>query len=258
MSHPLIRAMIDELPVRGSDWPNRAQWESLFSQCLDLVYPESGKPAQVKQLPKPDPVRASASAPVEKIDLRKDRRPRQSTVAPPWTEQEFATLRDVILRRGSAADAKAALPGRGAGTVQSRYYTMKREMRAKGELREAVLKRPNPAQQISSETVVQRPVVNAPVSAPIVAPEPAAEAASYSDKAVLIRLRNLGHVDPWSPELDVELVELLLTGTKVGAAAEILEIPKDECVARFKRLCPDGGIDAQRQVLRLLKAQVSA
>lgn len=276
MSDPLVQALVDKLPDVGTRWPakDRATWLSILDQCFDLIYVD-GDEAPVKAIehvagevsierpmrsetvereaPPPPPDQAPPQHP--KIEpepsgpttMREVYRSRFE--APEWTEEELESIRRVIRTGGSARDAERLIEGRTKSAVHTRYYNLKKAMKAGGTL-DSPSKPPEPKpdpEPVPCEAQVTeqaKPFSN--------------EALPYSDKAIIARLRHLGHVEPWTPALDVELVDLLLTGTKSGAAAEILEISKDDVVARFKRLCPDTNPDAQRQVLRILKANAKA
>lgn len=80
------------------------------------------------------------------------------------------------------------------------------------------------------------------------------KAASGSDRLVRMHLRALGHVAPWTPALDLKLVEGLAAGDGLGTTAEALGIDRGECKLRWNELLPEVTIDGQTQLLATLRA----
>lgn len=62
--------------------------------------------------------------------------------------------------------------------------------------------------------------------------------------------------EDWTPERDLELVKHMCNRGKY-AAADALGCTAPECVARFKRLLPKPGLDAQRKLIARRRSQVS-
>lgn len=90
---------------------------------------------------------------------------------------------------------------------------------------------------------------------PIPGPEPtgAADRVPLADQGVHAHLDDIGSDATWTPELDLEMCELLVSGEKAGNVAAILEVDKDHVIARWKRLCPNTHIDEQTRLLKALR-----
>lgn len=77
-------------------------------------------------------------------------------------------------------------------------------------------------------------------------------------------LNALGYIDPWTPELDLELVERLGWGATLGMVALDFGIDTAVCKARYVQIktlaaCDSGsfGIDEQTRLLAVLRARVA-
>lgn len=74
-----------------------------------------------------------------------------------------------------------------------------------------------------------------------------------AERRVETMLNALGYVAPWDAGLDLEMVDLLVSGSSAAQAAQILEIKKNHLVDRWKRLLPEPTIENQQTLLTVLR-----
>lgn len=72
------------------------------------------------------------------------------------------------------------------------------------------------------------------------------------------RLNRLGNAAPFTPQVDLALLEGLAKGHKLGWISSDLGIDFEPLKARFVRLVPEPGIVAQDRVLTVLRARAKA
>jgi hypothetical protein len=72
------------------------------------------------------------------------------------------------------------------------------------------------------------------------------------------RLNRLGNAAPFTPQVDLALLEGLAKGHKLGWIASDLGIDFEALKARFAGLVPETGIVAQERVLTVLRARATA
>ncbi len=196
-------------------------------------------PAAESDAPPPPerPASPPAAAPVEKIDIPQAPKAKARS-ALRWTEEEDERAIQLTLEGKTAREVAAALGRPLSGTK----YRIGQNLRARIEARRG---QPAPAAPVTA-------------SAPTSAAAPCDASLSPSDRSVEARLNALGYVKPWDSTLDLEMVELLISGTKAAHAAEILEIPKHQVINRWHRLCPDPTFENQKRLITALRRRAAA
>ena len=81
---------------------------------------------------------------------------------------------------------------------------------------------------------------------------------SVAERAVHQRLDRLGNPGLWTVEADLELLEGLARGAKLGVVAREIEIDVDACKARVAALVPHPSPEEQAQVLKALRQRAGA
>ena len=191
--------------------------------------PEPAPGARVVRASKPEQGGALKEGVIKKLTggepiLARDRRRGR------WTQSEIEQLDAMIRADKPLREVRQRFPGRTPKAVDLRYYRTKRQLRDCGD-----------------KTTAPVPRGSAPAFDDSGRPGP--------DRAIEAHLNALGHVAPWDAALDAEMFELLTGGTKAAEAAGILEIHRDDVIARFRVLVIDDTIDTQARTLRILKAR---
>lgn len=79
-----------------------------------------------------------------------------------------------------------------------------------------------------------------------------------TEGAWLAHLDAVGNPPPFSPAVDLALVEGLAQGRALSSVAALLHVPPDGVRARFLALLPIAGIEAQRGLICALRRRVAA
>lgn len=176
----------------------------------------------------------------------------------PWEAQEDERLVAMFARGLTGAQVAAAL-GRPVGAIYARRAALRKrgdpEICApahKSNDHQMTPPAPNRVSETPKTEHVAR-VVSAPVTRPI--PEP--DGTPGWQRELCARLNALGHVAPWTPALDLRLAEGLGAGRKIADLAQGLGVTPEQARARWGRLLPEPGIEAQARLLDELRARAA-
>jgi len=190
--------------------------------------------------------------------------------APRWSDKEIATAKR-LLREGAGPKEISRAVGRSYQATSFKLRSLRKEV-AEEDAGGAEARPAEPGPQVPPAGVspATPKAPEAAASGRQGAPVLAATDAPMSDRQVETvqpaggllarrmierRLDKLGYAAGWDPDLDLEMVELLLGGTKAQDVAIILEMTRDQVVKRFQDLCPDPTIDKQEKLLGVLRAR---
>jgi|GEM_PF-4373740 hypothetical protein len=150
-----------------------------------------------------------------------------------WTDKQDGYLLD-LRAKGMTIRQIAAVMGRTEKSVSLRFY---KRLKSRGKTHASATTLPPPA--ASDDRPAGDRVMPAP--APAVPPTPPAPMTPLRQRMLEIRLNNLGHVAPWTPETDLALVEAAMAGrTALTEFAEYIGVDRPRAVARFNDL--SGGL----------------
>lgn len=210
--------------------------------------PKQVPQAEVTAAPAPSPA-AAAPAPALRVGEQ-------------WTEEEDARL---LLLFGDGKTGKEVASALGRPVPGT--YKRKKKLDASG------LRAPAAPGHANENAKVEHvaPVVSAPPppapapSVPLVraAPAPAPGGAGLDgtpmwQRQLRAHLNALGHVAPWTPALDLRLVEGMLRGDGATVVAEALGVDRRAAVARMRALLPEPGIEAQARLAVELRRRAAA
>jgi hypothetical protein len=187
----------------------------------------------------------------------------------PWTAADDDWLVEAVAQNrvsrakpyGAMMEAAAAHLGRSAGTISNRtssvlkdrILTREREIRRSARPADAPPRAPTAAEAVAApqpvRAVVEAVVPPAPPFDPVV---------PVWRREIEDRLNRLGNAAPFTPQVDLALLEGLAKGHKLGWISSDLGIDFEPLKARFVRLVPEPGIVAQDRVLTVLRARAKA
>lgn len=207
----------------------------------------------VTAVPKPKIERAEGVAPLAAVAT-----PARPPHPNAWSEDELG-----VLRAGLAAavpvSALAKKIGRPLPGTQQKIKLLRRA----GVLPPGRGKAGAPvAPPVAPRAVPVAPLAAkaAPASLPVIGTVPPFDPGKPAWwRQIEAHLNALGHVSPWTPALDLALVEGLAQGTPKNLLADQLGVEVSAIKQRFIALTPDGvTINAQAQLLEVLRAWAEA
>lgn len=244
-------------PQVVAHFAERAMAEA-FLEFLDLGGGPDADPD-----PDPDEAEAPAPSPVPEVAAAPEQEAAAVEVDPEdWTEADLAGAFARLARKERVKDV-AADYGKSWTALRGRWAA---EMSARRQ----------GAARAASKPVAPKPEVKparaetpkgTPEPGPVIAPPaPAAgmsgfvvdlDKAQGAEKLLRMHLRAVGYAAPWTPALDLQLVEGLARGDGLGATAAGMQMPLDACRARWQALLPEVTLDGQARLLATLKALVA-
>jgi hypothetical protein len=186
----------------------------------------------------------------------------------PWTAADDDWLVDAIAQNrvsrakpyGAMMEAAAAHLGRSAGTISNRtssvlkdrILTREREIRRSARPADAPPRAPMAAEAVAAPQPV-RAVVEA-----VVPPAPPVDpGVPVWRREIEDRLNRLGNAAPFTPQVDLALLEGLAKGHKLNWISADLGIDFVDLKRRFALLVPEPGIAAQARVLNMLRLRAA-
>jgi hypothetical protein len=187
----------------------------------------------------------------------------------PWTAADDDWLVDAIAQnRVSRAkpydammEAAAAHLGRSAGTISNRTSSVLKDriLTREGEIRRSARPADAPPRAPTAAEAVAAPQPVRAVVEAVVPPAPQFDpVVPVWRREIEDRLNRLGNAAPFTPQVDLALLEGLAKGHKLGWISSDLGIDFEPLKARFVRLVPEPGIVAQDRVLTVLRARAKA
>ena len=154
----------------------------------------------------------------------------------------------------------ASTLGRGLAATTARSTALRNRIMARaGEFRP--LARPAdapPRAPTAAEAVAAPQPVGAVVEAVVPPAPPFDPGVPVWRREIEARLDRLGNAAPFTPQVDLALLEGLAKGHKLGWISTDLGIDFEALKARFRQLVPEPGIVAQDRVLTVLRARATA
>ena len=191
----------------------------------------------------------------------------------PWTAADDDWLVEAVAQnRVSRAkpydammEAAAAHLWRSAGTISNRTSSVLKDriLTREGEIRRSARPADAPPRAPTAAEVVAAPepdpeLVRAVVEAVVPPAPPFDPGVPVWRREIEDRLNRLGNAAPFTPQVDLALLEGLAKGHKLGWISSDLGIDFEPLKARFVRLVPEPGIVAQDRVLTVLRARATA
>ncbi len=187
----------------------------------------------------------------------------------PWTATDDDWLVDAIAQnRVSRAkpydammEAAAAHLGRSAGTISNRTSSVLKDriLTREGEIRRSARPADAPPRAPTAAEVVAAPEpVRAVVEAVVPPAPPFDPGVPVWRREIEDRLNRLGNAAPFTPQVDLALLEGLAKGHKLGWISTDLGIDFEALKTRFRQLVPEPGIVAQDRVGAVLRARATA
>lgn len=236
-------------PVEAGPESNAAFLRRLSETRTDtFVVPKGlGETSEPEPPVKPQPAPANPAPTARAAKAAKAQANRNGL---PWEAHED----DEIVRRRAAGEAIGAIA---AALGRTYAATDLRARKVLGErIAAAKAAEPPPTPPHVSETPKTEHVARV-VSAPVTRPLPGPDAAPGWLRELRARLNDLGHVAPWTPALDLRLAEGLGAGRKLADLAPVLGVTPKQAGARWRRLLPEPGIEAQQRLLAELRARAA-
>jgi hypothetical protein len=186
----------------------------------------------------------------------------------PWTAADDDWLVDAIAANRITGqrtyrdmmEHAASTLGRGLAATTARSTALRNRIMARaGEFRP--LARPAdapPRAPMAAEAVAAPQPVRAVTEAVVPPAPPFDPGVPGWRREIEDRLNRLGNAAPFTPQVDLALLEGLAKGHKLGWISSDLGIDFEPLKARFVRLVPEPGIVAQDRVLTVLRARAKA
>ncbi len=191
----------------------------------------------------------------------------------PWTVADDDWLVEAIAQNrvsrakpyGAMMEEAAAHLGRSAGTISNRtssvlkdrILTREREIWRSARPADAPPRAPTAAEVVAAPEPDPE-LVRAVVEAVVPPAPPFDPGVPVWRREIEDRLDRLGNAAPFTPQVDLALLEGLAKGHKLGWISTDLGIDFEPLKARFVRLVPEPGIVAQDRVLTVLRARATA
>jgi hypothetical protein len=151
----------------------------------------------------------------------------------------------------------ASTLGRGLAATTARSTALRNRIMARaGEFRP--LARPADAPPTAAEAVAAPQPVRAVTEAVVPPAPPFDPGVPVWRREIEDRLNRLGNAAPFTPQVDLALLEGLAKGHTAGWISTDLGIDFDALKVRFRQLVPEPGIVAQDRVLTVLRARATA
>lgn len=147
----------------------------------------------------------------------------------PWSVLEIEAAKHILRADGSERDV-AVKVGRELNAVSVACKKFRREI----------------AREDAERMTKAEPVTKSP-------PVPVSKDVPFEERQVEAHLNSLGYVEPWDPDLDLEMAVLIASGTKAAHVADIFELTKTQVIDRWKHLCPVVTIENQKRLLSALR-----
>ena len=187
----------------------------------------------------------------------------------PWTAADDDWLVEAVAQnRVSRAkpydammEAAAAHLGRSAGTISNRTSSVLKDriLTREGEIRRSARPADAPPRAPTAAEVVAAPEpVRAVVEAVVPPAPPFDPGVPVWRREIEDRLNRLGNAAPFTPQVDLALLEGLAKGHKLGWISTDLGIDFEALKTRFRQLVPEPGIVAQDRVGAVLRARATA
>jgi hypothetical protein len=164
-------------------------------------------------------------------------------------------------RYGAMMEAAAAHLGRSAGTISNRTSSVLKDRILTREREIRQLARPAdapPRAPMAAEAVAAPQPVRAVPEAVVPPAPPFDPGVPVWRREIEDRLNRLGNAAPFTPQVDLALLEGLAKGHKLGWISTDLGIDFDALKTRFRQLVPEPGIVAQDRVGAVLRARATA
>jgi hypothetical protein len=185
----------------------------------------------------------------------------------PWTAADDDWLVDAIAANRITGqrtyrdmmEHAASTLGRGLAATTARSTALRNRIMARaGEFRP--LARPADAPPTAAEAVAapDPELVRAVVEAVVPPAPPFDPGVPGWRREIEDRLTRLGNAAPFTPQVDLALLEGLAKGHKLGWISTDLGIDFEALKTRFRQLVPEPGIVAQDRVLTVLRARATA
>ena len=189
----------------------------------------------------------------------------------PWTAADDDWLVEAVAQnRVSRAknfalilDAAAAHLGRSAVTISNRTSSALKDriLAREGEIRRSARPADVPPRAPMAAEAVAAPdpeLIRAVVEAVVPPAPPFDPGVPGWRREIGDRLSRLGNAAPFTPQVDLALLEGLAKGHKLGWISTDLGIDFEALKTRFRQLVPEPGIVAQDRVLTVLRARATA
>ncbi len=188
----------------------------------------------------------------------------------PWTAADDDWLVEAIAQNwvsrakpyAEMIEAAAAHLGRRAGTISNRTSSVLKDriLTREGEIRRSARPADAPPRAPTAAEVVAAPepdpeLVRAVVEAVVPPAPPFDPGVPVWRREIEDRLNRLGNAAPFTPQVDLALLEGLAKGHKLGWISTDLGIDFDALKVRFRQLVPEPGIVAQDRVGAVLRAR---
>ena len=155
----------------------------------------------------------------------------------------------------------ASTLGRGLAATTARSTALRNRIMARaGEFRPVARPAAAPLLQMVAEAVAApHPELVRAVTEAVVPPAPPFDpGVPVWRREIEDRLTRLGNAAPFTPQVDLALLQGLAKGHKLGWISTDLGIDFDALKVRFRQLVPEPGIVAQDRVLAVLRARATA
>jgi hypothetical protein len=186
----------------------------------------------------------------------------------PWTAADDDWLVEAVAQNrvsrakpyGAMMEAAAAHLGRSAGTISNRTSSVLKDriLTREGEIRRSARPADAPLRALTAAEGVAAPdpeLVRAVAEAVVPPAPPFDPGVPVWRREIEDRLNRLGNAAPFTPQVDLALVEGLAKRHKLGWISTDLGIDFDALKTRFRQLVPEPGIVAQDRVLTVLLAR---
>ncbi len=144
-------------------------------------------------------------------------------------------------------DADGFVIGPIAGDEADRVMAWLAQGVGRAEIAERTGRKP---QQISQFRHYHRDRIDALSVAP-------ADGLNGTERRINQRIEALGYPEPWTPDLDLKMVEQMVRGTGLGGTAALLKLDREVVLARWKQLLPEVTIETQKQLAAVLRWRVA-
>ena len=189
----------------------------------------------------------------------------------PWTAADDDWLVEAVAQNrvsraknyDSMLEAAAAHLGRSAGTISNRTSSVLKDriLAREGEIRRSARPADAPPRAPTPTDAVAAPdpaLIRAVVKAVVPPAPPFDPGVPVWRREIEDRLNRLGNAAPFTPQVDLALLEGLAKGHKLGWISTDLGIDFDALKVRFRQLVPEPGIVAQERLGAVLRARAKA